>query len=165
MTAPKGNTYAKGNKGGSGRPSRYKKEFDKQAEEMCRRGFIDDDLAAVFGVTDTTINNWKLKYQSFLASTQRTKPVADANVKQALYNRAIGGIKYVETRTTVDPSGEETVTTIEKTSIPETAACIFWLCNRDPDNWQRNPESNNSTNGTDTDLALAFMKLSSVLPT
>ena len=162
MAAHKGNTYAKGNKGGTGRPPRYKKEFDKQAEEMCRRGFIDDDLAAVFGVTDTTINNWKHNHKSFLASTQKGKPVADEQVKQALFHRAIGGIKSVETRTTVDPSGQKTITTIEKTSIPDTASIIFWLCNRQPEKWRRNPDSNNSN---DTDLAEAFMKLALVLPT
>ena len=162
MAAPKGNTYAKGNKGGSGRPPRYKKEFDKQCGEMCRRGFIDDDLAAVFGVTVTTIKNWKKQHKSFLASTQRTKPVADANVKRALYHRAIGGIKLVEKRTTVDHLGHKTVTTIEKTSIPDTASIIFWLCNRQPEKWRRNPDSNNSN---DTDLAEAFMKLAQVLPT
>ena len=156
MAAPRGNNYAAGNKGGSGRPPRYKKEFDKQAQEMCRRGFIDDDLAAVFGVTVTTIKNWKHKHKSFVASTRRTKPEADANVKRALYHRAIGGIKSIETRTTVDPSGQETVTTIEKMSTPETAACIFWLTNRDGENWKRSGAEQDSGNSETPPLSLTF---------
>ena len=156
MGAPKDNKYAAGNKGGTGRPPRYKKEFDKQCGEMCRRGFIDDDLAAVFGVTVTTIKNWKHNHKSFLASVQENKPTADANVKSSLYHRAIGGIKSVETRTTVDPSGQKTVTTIEKTSIPETAACIFWLTNRDGENWKRSGAAPDNGDNEAPPLSFSF---------
>ena len=41
-----------------GRPSAFQPEFVEQAERLCLVGATDDELARVFNVSNTTINNW-----------------------------------------------------------------------------------------------------------
>jgi len=68
-------------------------------------------------------------------------------VEQSLYQRAIG-YEYTETRTygkvrTVEGKQEviaEKMETIRKQVAPDVTAQIFWLCNRDREKWQRNPD-------------------------
>lgn len=104
-----------------GRPSKYKKEYDEQARKLCSTfGAIDRDLGEFFGVEKTTIENWKNAHPSFRKAVEIGKEPADARVERALYTRAIGF---------QSDDG--------KTYPPETAACIFWLCNRKPDSWRQ----------------------------
>lgn len=65
---------------------------------------------------------------------------SDSMVEDALYRRALGG-KTTETRKIgkTDASGKvkpEKVEIIEKEVLPDTAAAIFWLKNRQPDKWR-----------------------------
>jgi hypothetical protein len=61
VAAPKGNQYAKGNKGG--RPSKYKSEYAEIAQKLCAKsGFTDMQLAKWFEVNVDTIYQWKLKH-------------------------------------------------------------------------------------------------------
>lgn len=48
-----------------GRPNLYKDEYCEQARKLCRLGAIDTELAEFFGVTVTTLNNWKIEHPDF----------------------------------------------------------------------------------------------------
>jgi hypothetical protein len=63
MSAPRGNKFAKGNKGG--RLSPYKPVFAKQAKELCDRGATNGDLARFFDVAISTIHLWRIRIKSF----------------------------------------------------------------------------------------------------
>ena len=76
------------NKGG--RPTEYRPEYNEQARKLCLLGATDAQLADFFGVSETTINNWKLAHPEFLESLKAGKEKADALVAHALYHRAIG---------------------------------------------------------------------------
>ena len=101
-----------------GRPSSFTEEYKTQALELAKLGLTDAQMAKVFGVTEQTFNNWKKANPDFFASLKEHKAFADAKVEQALFKKATGfeqGDKFFP---------------------PDTTACIFWLKNRQPDNWK-----------------------------
>jgi hypothetical protein len=92
--APKGNQNAKGNKGG-GRNTSYKPEYAHQAQRLCAvAGFTDKKLAEFFGVSEMTINRWKLKHVEFLLAMKAGKSVFDDLVERAVVQGITG--YYVE---------------------------------------------------------------------
>ena len=100
MAAPKGNKFAKGNKGG--RPTAYRPEFAERAKNLCQLGAIDVEIADFFGVTVQTIHNWRAAHQEFFEATRVGKEYADNRVERSFYQRACGyeyeerpGIKHV----------------------------------------------------------------------
>lgn len=117
-----------------GRPTMYIADYERQAFILCKLGATDMELADFFGVSVTTLNNWKKIYPEFLVSIKRGKKFADANVVQALYKRALGYI--IEEKTLLYKNGELMhERRSEKHFPPDTTACIFWLKNRLPEQW------------------------------
>ncbi|EBI4320608.1 terminase [Salmonella enterica] len=120
------------NKGG--RPSAYREEFAEQARKLCLLGATDKELAEFFEVSEATINNWKLVHYEFLESIKRGKQIADGEVADRLYQRAMGfiapdiDIRVIENKIVETP--------LEKYYPPDTAAAIFWLKNRQKDKWR-----------------------------
>lgn len=120
------------NKGG--RPTKYKEEYCIQAEKLCRKGFIDKELADFFEVNVDTIYEWKKVHESFSDALKRGKEHSDNAVVNALYNRAIG-YEYEEVK--IETGGEtEKTTTTTKQLAGDTTAQIFWLKNRRPSEWK-----------------------------
>src|SRR4051794_20120194 len=80
---------------GAGRPSSYRSEFASQAEKLCRFGATDKDatdkeMADFFGVAESTLNLWKAEKPEFSESLKSGKSSADAEVTDALFQRARG---------------------------------------------------------------------------
>ena len=144
--------------GEHGRPTKYKKEYDKQAAKLCAQGFTDAQLAGFFEVHESTINEWKLKHKSFSESL-KAKRFSDDKVKQSLYQRCFP-TELVEVKEESGTMGSKTVTTTKQVQ-GDTAAMIFWLKNRDPENWRANPEKEG---GTEDSLAESVNKLIDKLP-
>ncbi|WP_442592481.1 terminase [Parapusillimonas sp. JC17] len=120
------------------RPSRYKAEFAEQAEKLCRLGATDKEMADFFGVTEKTINNWKKAHPQFLQALKAGKQLADAEVADKLFQRAIG---YSHPDVHVSNyQGEITITPLTKHYPPDPTSMIFWLKNRRPDLWRDKPE-------------------------
>lgn len=116
------------------RPTKYKPEFENQALILAEKGFTDEEVAAVFNVTEQTINNWKKQFPQFFESLKKGKAIADQKVVQSLYQRALG-YSHPEVHIT-NYQGDITKTDIIKHYPPDTTACIFWLKNRDKENWR-----------------------------
>jgi hypothetical protein len=88
----------------------YREEFAEQARKLCLLlGATDVHLANFFETTDRTIRAWKKKYPEFAAAVEKGKTIADLEVVNSLYNRAVGGSEV---------------------------ACFFWLKNRRPVEWR-----------------------------
>jgi hypothetical protein len=84
MPAPKHNKNAVGNRGGKGRASLYKREYAEQAQKLCAMaGFTDQRLAEWFGVSEKTINSWKLKHVEFASALRAGKAETDDLVERA----------------------------------------------------------------------------------
>jgi hypothetical protein len=122
----------------NGRPSQFKPEFSEQAYRLCLLGLTDAELASFFEVSERTINRWKVEYADFAGAVQSGKVVADGNVARSLYQRATG-CPHPDTRVNV-VDGEVVLTDVTKHYPPETQACIFWLTNRQPENWKNKVE-------------------------
>ncbi|MGG3840776.1 transposase [Paenibacillus thiaminolyticus] len=114
-------------------------------EAWARDGTIDEDIAKKLGVSYSTFRKYRDEYEALSAALKRGKEVADVEVENALFRRAIG-YKYDEvTReaaTRVDEKTGELVTVMVETKRvtkevqPDVAAQIFWLKNRRPDKWR-----------------------------
>lgn len=123
-----------------GRPTAYKAEYAEQARKLCLLGATDADMAEFFGVSPNTIDNWKKAHPEFLGSLKAGKAAADATVADRLFRRATGyshrAVKILAVaRGNNMGSDIEQVPYIERYP-PDTAAAIFWLKNRRPDQWR-----------------------------
>lgn len=129
-----------------GRPTKYKSEYAEQAAKLCRLGATDAQLADFFGVSVSTINLWKVQHQEFSESIKVPKAEADARVEQSLYRRAMGyehdevDIKVVDKAIVMTP--------VRKHYPPDTTAAIFWLKNRQPEEWRDKNETEHTGNVT-----------------
>jgi hypothetical protein len=120
------------------RPTAYKAEYCKIARKMCELGAIDKDVAEALGVTEQTVNNWKLSHPEFFESLKIGKTQVDERVKQSLVHRALG---YSHPEDDIRAINNEIVITPTiKHYPPDTTACIFWLKNRAPEEFRANPE-------------------------
>jgi hypothetical protein len=119
-----------------GRPSKYKKEFAKQAEKLCAAGFTDLELADFFEVSHQTIDNWKHNHEEFLGSLKSGKSSADDRVERSLYHKAVG-YTYDSVKIFMPSGSDAPVYAPYREHVPpDTTACIYWLKNRRPEDWQ-----------------------------
>lgn len=129
----------------AGRPTDYKEECNEQARKLCLLGAIDKDLADFFDVDESTINNWKIAHPEFLESIKAGKELADSNVADRLYQRAMG-FEHDSEEIKVVSDGQGAGSSIERVAVrkiypPDTAAAIFWLKNRQKDKWRDRVET------------------------
>lgn len=132
-----------------GAPTKYKKEYAELAYKFCLLGATDEELAMLLDVRKSTINNWKKTHKDFLDSLKKGKAVADANVADRLFQRALGFEHDSEEIKVVD--GKVVRVGIRKIYAPDPTAAIFWLKNRQPGKWRDKQEVDHTTNGKDID--------------
>lgn len=123
----------------TGRPPAFKPEYVREARNYCLLGARDDDLAEFFGVSDTTIHNWKHAHPEFARALRAGKTVADTRVAQALYQRAIG-YRHKAVKIFLTKDGKTVYAPYIEVYPPDVVACIFWLKNRQRGLWVERPE-------------------------
>lgn len=130
------------------RPTTFKPEFIEQAKRLASiLGATDAEVAAFFGKSERTIANWKVEYPKFAKALNVGKAAANKRVERSLYQRAVGYSHEAEEIFCKD--GIVTRAKTVKHYPPDTAACIFFLCNRDKENWkQKNHVDHSSSDGT-----------------
>lgn len=141
------------------RPTKYKSEFAEQARKYCLLGAIDKDLAVFFEVDELTINRWKDAHPEFCKALKEGKDEADAKVADRLFNRALG-YSHPEDKI-FNNNGIPMVVPTMKHYPPDTTACIFWLKNRQKDQWR--DKQDHELTGKDggplqTNLEITFIK-------
>lgn len=150
-----------------GAPTKWRPEYAEQARKYCLLdGATDEELATSFDVSVKTIDNWKNKYPDFLQAVQEGKKIADANVAEAFYKRAVG-IEYTEV--TRELVGSDLTVTKEVTKLipPDAGAALNWLKNRQREKWRDKVEvahsgkidSNNLSNLSDAQLTQLLVEL------
>jgi len=129
------------------RPSGFKTEFVEQAKKLAAiLGAIDTEVAAFFGVSERTVNRWKLDHPAFAKALVAGKAVANKRVEKSLYQRAVGFEHEAEE--VFCTAGKVTRVKTVKKYPPDTGAIVFYLCNRDPGNWkQKNQTEHTGPNG------------------
>ena len=108
------------------------------------------------GISKETLYQWKRAYPDFADALSRGKELADIEVENALYKRAIG-FEYEETVQEVykdiDGVDRQHIRKYRKYMPPDTVAMKYWLTCRRPDKWREGKEinldiSDNSFNNT-----------------
>lgn len=132
-----------------GRPTEYQEEYAEQAYKLCLLGMNDAELAKYFEVTEQTINNWKISHEEFFESLTRGKIIADAEVATS-FNKIARGYQYNEVSyERITPKDSDDDSTMQdqylkritiKEVVPNQAAAMSWLKNRQPDKWRDKKE-------------------------
>ena len=118
----------------NGRPSKFKDEYIELAYHYSLLGAVDRQMADFFDVTEKTFNNWKHDHPEFLQSIKRGKIIADSIVAESLYRRALG---YTHPEEKIfQHEGRIIRAETLKHYPPDTTAAIFWLKNRQRENWR-----------------------------
>jgi hypothetical protein len=130
----------KGNKYAAEINCKYKPEYNDMAFNHCLLGADDKELANLFNVTETTINNWKIEYPKFFESIKDGKLNADAHMAKSLYHRGLG-YTHDDEEIKVVPQGQGLGSEIVRVPIkkhypPDPTSCIFWLKNRQGKYWR-----------------------------
>lgn len=120
-----------------GAPTKYRKEYDEQVYKLCLLGMIDSELADFFEVEESTINNWKKDFPSFLESMNRGKKIANAEVAAALYKRATGFERPDSVKIFMPANASKPVYAKYTEYFPPDASAAFrFLNNREPEKWR-----------------------------
>lgn len=116
----------------------------------ARDGLTQQQIADNLGINICVLIDYKKKYPQFLEALKINKEMADYEVENALYKRAIG-YKYVEVtkelvKNKVTDEYELKVTKeITREVPPDTTAQIYWLKNRKKEQWRDKQEVNLNT--------------------
>ena len=110
-------------------------------EGWARDGLIDEQIAKNMGVRRETLANWKNRFQGIRNALKKGKEVADREVENALFKRAVG-YRYTEVteelRLNRETGKKELTVTkrLTKEVLPDVTAQIFWLKNRKRNEWR-----------------------------
>jgi len=125
-----------------GRPTNYKKSFNRQAYVACLDGgFTDAKLAKLFDIDNATLNRWKRRYPEFCASIQKGKDEFNCVVAENSLIKRVKGFSYNETTKEYFGLDENMKPIIRETKKvrkhipPDPHSIKFFLKNRDPVRW------------------------------
>lgn len=154
VTATAAKKKKRGRQGeGGGRPEKFAIINQEQLRQLIVSGWDDAQVSRFFGITEQTFNNYKIKYPKFFDALKDWKKEADLKVEKALFQRAIGyeydEVTYEKSNTgglgIVLSKGEVQAVKHEPTSktkivvkqvAPDVTAQIFWLKNRQKEQWR-----------------------------
>lgn len=136
---------------------KYQKWLDPDGRALIegwgRRGLTNEQIAHNMGISRSTLDVWCKTYPDISDALKSSKEVADINVENALYKRAIG-YTYEEVRQEIDDRGKKKIIKTIKQIPPDTTAQIFWLKNRQSDRWRNRPAENEN----DDDPLLKYLE-------
>lgn len=106
-------------------------------EGWARDGLTYEQIAKNMGIGLTTLKEWRQKEPTISTTLKKGREVADYEVENALFKRALG-YKYDE----ITYENGIMVKKVTKEVAPDTTAQIFWLKNRKSDKWRDKIEVN-----------------------
>lgn len=128
-----------------------------------RDGMSKDAIAERLGIARMTLYNWEEKYPEIKNAMSRSKEIVDYEVENALLKAALG-YKSVETKTIISGAQNKSgnrVVKIEKTEKevgPNVTACLAWLNNKKPKEWQRNRDNDIEVNDEMNNITINIIK-------
>jgi len=144
---------------GPGRDSLYDPSMNDMARKLALLGLTDVEMAEFFGVTERTFNNWKDEFPAFFQSLNEGKTIADANVADSLYRRAVGEVVFVEKRVR-NGEGEYEIIRLSQQIPADPGAAKLWLTNRRPQQWREKQEiDHKSSDGSMTPVRVELVAL------
>ncbi|WYA19753.1 helix-turn-helix domain-containing protein [Fusobacterium nucleatum] len=121
--------------------SKYETEVKPRLVEIeawKRDGLTDEQICKNLGISVDTFYRYKSKYSEFSEAIKKGKEVADIEVENALFKRAIG-YKYKEVIKEVkeiDGKKSTYIKEVIKEMPGDVGAQIFWLKNRKSNKWK-----------------------------
>lgn len=97
-----------------GRPATYEESVIPEAAALAQQGLTDKEIAAELGIHVGTFWRWFSEHPELREAVRAAGKTANNRVRMSLYNRAIEG---------------------------SDTASIFWLKNREPDEWRDRRET------------------------
>ena len=107
-------------------------------QAWARDGLNDEQIAHNIGIATGTLYDWKKAHPLIAEALKKGKEVADIEVENALFKRALG-YDVEETKAVVDASGKKQIIKTTRHVPPDVGAAIFWLKNRKPAQWRDKP--------------------------
>lgn len=106
-------------------------------ESWSRDGSDLQQIAKKMGIAPKTLYAWITKYEAIGKAIKKTQELANLEVENALFKRAIGYNEIVKEAMKVKQGSYEEIVYVEKViHIPgEVSAQIFYLTNRKPERW------------------------------
>ena len=121
-----------------GRPSAFNERVQDIITMLSRKGLTDKEMAVCCQVDASTFEKWKKAHPDFFLSLNDCKALADHEVERSLYERACG-YSHPEDKI-FNNNGEPLIVKTIKHYPPDPTAMIFWLKNRQPQNWRDKQE-------------------------
>lgn len=113
--------------------------------KWAKEGLFDCQIADKMEINKSTFYEWIKTYPEFSNAIKKGKEIADKEIVNALYKRALGySYKEIKEEYIADDNGvikdkdgksKKEITVTYKSEPPNTAALIYWLNNRRPDEW------------------------------
>ena len=129
-----------------GRPSKYREEYNEQAEKICRLGVTDKELCDIFKISVQTLYTWKSEHEGFLESIRAGKEYFDGNRIEASLVRQAMGYTVEEEKYEEGTAGVKK--TITKRYIPpNVTATAYWLNNRSRGRYKQKQEVEHTGEG------------------
>lgn len=125
----------------AGAPTKFKPEYVEQARILTAKGLIDLDLAEFFGVSESSIHEWKRVHPSFSQSIIDGKDEYNTSLVEASLRHRATGYSHEDIDIRV-VNGKIVKTPITKHYPPDTAAIKFFLSNRDANRWKERQQVN-----------------------
>jgi hypothetical protein len=131
----------------AGRPTLYDPSFPDKVRSLARLGLpvTTTQLAFFFGVSDRTVERWKVRFPEFCQSIREGRLHTDGLVAEKLFQQATGSEwveeQVVPTREIVYGDSGRKLREIEGVKVvqvvrrlpPDTKAMKYWLKHRQPE--------------------------------
>ena len=122
-----------------GRPTAWKDDFIGYGFKLALMGATNEKIADAFGISVKTLETWTRTKPEFRGAIVKGRTEADAAVAHSLYKKATGYYKRSEKAT-----AKGDVVTVREYYPPDTASAIFWLKNRQKDQWKDKHDVNHN---------------------
>jgi len=119
------------------RPSKFKSIDLEQLKTLVIHGFTNHQIADFFRISKRTFQRYLISNKEFCHSLKEWKKGADARVERSLFERAVGYSH--ESEEVFCSYGKIIRVNTVKHYPPDPLSCIFWLKNRQPDQWREKP--------------------------
>lgn len=138
-------------------------------EMWARDGLTDEQIAENLDISVASFYNYKNEHLEFLESLKKGKEVADYEVENALFKKALGYNAKIKKAFKVKEVLYENGKRLKETErieyaedevhIPaDTTAQIFWLKNRKPNTWRDKQELEHKANNGILDEMTEYFK-------
>lgn len=144
------------------RPSKYETHVAPrltEIEDWVRNGATDEEVANRLGISRSTFCEYKNQFSEFSDTLKKSKDYVDAQVENALLQRALGYDFEEVTRELLEGKLVETKK-VKKHIAPDITAQIFWLKNRRPEQWREKPIQEDNAEDKSINITLSIEDVS-----